>query len=149
MATYAERVRRGLQNSGVLEPKTRGMKMRAIVPELDLMRGRGASVEDCMAYLKSHGLVFPKPNSFSAALYRARKAGPLPDATASLALSGVRSGVAVPVEPSSTVTPDLAPSKQMKPERDAIAVHHGVPVVRSTIHESKTDPAHPRMKDLV
>ncbi len=41
MATLAQKIRRGLQDSGLLEPKTRGKKMRAILPELDLIREGG------------------------------------------------------------------------------------------------------------
>lgn len=125
--------------------------MRAILPELHLVRARGASVKECMAYLKTHGLLFPNPHAFSAALHRARKAGPLPDHASPLPpladLPASASSVPSPVSALASV-PNQA-TKHSVSEGTAPTVHHGVPVVRSTIHESKTDPAHPRMKDLV
>ncbi len=125
--------------------------MRAILPELDLVRARGASVDECMAYLKTHGLLFPNPHAFSAALHRARKAGPLPDLIYPLPPPSGQPGSSTPIlsHGSALGSVESENAKLGMPERNAATTHHGVPVVRSTIHESRTDSAHPRMKDLV
>lgn len=152
MTVLAEKIRRGLKNAGLLEPKTRGKKMRAMLPELNLIRGRGASVDDCVAYLRTHDLVFTSPNAFSAALYRARQAGSPPELAWSFEPAKVQAAFnsVLGSQPSnSSAMSSRAEERSGVSASGAPSLHHGVPIVRSTMYQTRTDPAHPRLKDLV
>ena len=68
--THAERK---LQTSGLLEPRNKTAKLRAILPSIEVALANGSSYLECIAYLKTLDVDFT-PAYFTVALNRVRKA---------------------------------------------------------------------------
>ena len=64
---------RKLQASGLLEPRNKTAKLRAILPSIEVALANGSSYVECIAYLKTLDVDFT-PAYFTVALNRARKA---------------------------------------------------------------------------
>lgn len=71
MAQWKNRALRGLAASGLLEPKTKAAKLRALLPSIEVALANGSSYEACIAYLKTQGVEYSM-SYFTLALSRAR-----------------------------------------------------------------------------
>ena len=77
MSKFAEQTRKSFEAAGLFEPKTRAVKLRYSLEDIDQAQSHGASLEQIMRTLEASGLVFPSLVAFKMALTRARKAGPM------------------------------------------------------------------------
>jgi hypothetical protein len=76
MTSWKEKATERLRHEGLLEPKTKSAKLRAILPVIEEALENGSSYKQCLAQLKLLGVEMSE-DYFRNALYRVRKQGPL------------------------------------------------------------------------